>query len=125
MVTQVTQVTSFSRNGLSDFVIQRVTAVILAAYTVLIVGFLLLKGDVSHAQWVALFNQTWMQIFTLLAVLSTCAHAWIGMWTIGTDYIREHYFGARADSIRFIYLLVCVITLLVYLIWSVKILWGS
>lgn len=120
----ITQVTSFSRNGISDFVIQRVTAVILAAYTVLIVGFLLLNGDISHVQWVALFDQTWMQIFTLLAVLSTCAHAWIGMWTIGTDYIREHYFGTGADSIRFIYQLVCIITLLVYLIWSVKILWG-
>jgi succinate dehydrogenase / fumarate reductase membrane anchor subunit len=121
----VTQVTSFSRNGLSDWVIQRVTAVILAAYTVALVGIVLLQGEMSHADWQALFSQTWMQVFTLLAILSTCSHAWIGMWTFGTDYIREHYFGPNADGIRLVYQVGCVLLLAVYLIWSVKILWGS
>ena len=89
----VTQVTSFSRNGLSDFIVQRVTAYILAAYTVFLVGYLLIQGEMVYADWQMLFSHTWMQIFTMLALVSTCAHAWIGMWTIGTDYIREHYFG--------------------------------
>ena len=120
----VTQVTSFSRNGLSDWVIQRVSAVILAAYTVVVVGYLLL-GEIGYTEWSALFDQTWMQIFTLLAILSTVAHAWIGMWTIGTDYIREHYFGSGADGIRFVYQIMCIIALAVYLIWSIQILWGN
>ena len=34
----VTQVTSLSRNGVSDWIIQRVTAYILAAYTVVLTG---------------------------------------------------------------------------------------
>ena len=96
----VTQVTSFSRSGLSDWVVQRVTAVILAVYTVVLVGFLIINGELTYSQWKGLFDQTWMQIFTLLAVLSICAHAWVGMWTIGTDYIREHYFGDAADAVR-------------------------
>ena len=121
----VTQVTSFSRNGLSDFIVQRVTAYILAAYTVFLVGYLLIQGDISYADWQSLFAQTWMQIFTLLALLSTCAHAWIGMWTIGTDYIREHYFGSGANGIRLIYQVVCILTLASYLIWGVKILCGN
>jgi len=120
----VTQVTSFSRNGLSDWIVQRVTAVILALYTLLVVGFLAANGDVSYAQWKGLFDQTWMQVFTMLAMLSTCAHAWIGMWTIGTDYIREHYFGRGADSFRLVYQIGCILTLAIYLIWGVKILWG-
>ena len=121
----VTQVTSFSRNGLSDWVVQRVTAVILAVYTVVIVGFLATNSDVTYAQWKGLFDQTWMQLFTLLALFSTCAHAWIGMWTIGTDYIREHYFGGGADVFRFVYQVFCIITLAIYLLWGVKILWGG
>ncbi len=121
----ITQVTSFSRNGLSDFIIQRVTAYILAAYTVALVGIMMVQGDMSHGDWQALFSETWMQVFTLLAVLSTCAHGWIGMWTIGTDYIREHYFGAGADGIRLVYQVGCILLLAVYLIWSVKILWGN
>ncbi len=119
-----TQITNFSRTGLSDFVIQRVTAVILLLYTVVVVGFLLL-GDVSYTSWRGLFDQTWMQIFTLLAVLSICAHAWIGMWTVGTDYIQEHYFGSKADAVRFLYEVISIIALVVYLLWCVKILWGN
>jgi succinate dehydrogenase / fumarate reductase membrane anchor subunit len=121
----VTQVTSFSRNGLSDFIIQRVTAYILAAYTVFLVGYLLISGDLSYADWQMLFSYTAMQIFTLLALVSTCAHAWIGMWTIGTDYIREHYFGSSADSLRLIYQVICILAVASYLIWGVKILWGN
>ena len=121
----VTQVTSFSRNGLSDFIVQRVTAGILAVYTVVIVGYLLISPELSYITWHGLFDQTWMQVFTLLAIASTCAHAWIGMWTIGTDYIRPHYFGNGADGIRLVYQIICIITLAVYLIWGVKILWGN
>ena len=40
----VTQVLSLTRSGLADFVIQRVTAVILAAYTFCLVGFFLSRG---------------------------------------------------------------------------------
>ena len=121
----VTQVTSFSRNGLSDFIIQRVTAVVLAAYTVVLVGIVLLQSEMTYTGWQELFSQTWMQVFTLLAILSSCAHAWIGMWTFGTDYIREHYFGPGADGIRLTYQMFCVLLLVVYVIWSVKILWGN
>jgi len=120
----VTQVTSFSRNGLSDWIVQRVTAFILAAYTIVIVGFLLIN-DVGYEQWSALFDQTWMQIFTLLAIIAIVGHAWIGMWTIGTDYIREHYFGNGATVIRFLYQIICILALAVYLFWSIKILWGN
>jgi succinate dehydrogenase / fumarate reductase membrane anchor subunit len=121
----VTQATSFSRNGVADWIVQRVTAYILAAYTVVLVGYILLSGEMDFAAWRALFDQTWMQVFTLLALLSTCAHAWIGMWTIGTDYIREHYFGGGADAIRLLYQVGCVLVIAIYLIWGVKILWGN
>ena len=124
-MVKITQVIGFSRSGLADFIIQRVTAYILAAYTLLLLGYLLLSADLTYASWKELFEQTWMRVFTLLAILSICAHAWIGMWTIGTDYIRAHYFGARADGIRLLYQIICIIALLVYLIWGIKILWGS
>lgn len=121
----VTQVTSFSRNGVSDWIVQRVSAYILATYTILLVGIMLLQGEISYSDWQALFSQTWMQVMTLLTILATCAHAWIGMWTIGTDYIREHYFGASADGLRLVYQVGCVLLLVVYVIWTVKILWGN
>lgn len=119
----VSQATSLSGNGVTDWLIQRVTAYVLAIYTVFIVGYLLIMSP-DYAAWTALFSQTWMQVASLVALLCTCAHAWVGMWTIGTDYIREHYFGSGADSIRLIYQVFVVLALLCYLIWGVQILWG-
>lgn len=121
----VTQATSFSRNGVSDWIVQRVSAYVMAVYTVVLVGYVLFHGDMSYADWHGLFHSTWMQVFTLLVLVSTCAHAWVGMWTIGTDYIREHYFGAGANGIRLLYQVGCVLILICYLIWGVKILWGN
>jgi len=121
----LTQATSFSRSGVSDWIIQRVSAVILAIYTLFVLAYLVTHPGMGYQEWRSLFDQNWMRVFTVLALASTCAHAWIGMWTIGTDYIREHYFGASANGVRFVYQVVCILILLTYLIWGVQILWGN
>ncbi len=121
----VSQITSFSRNGVSDWLVQRVTAIILAVYTVVVVAILLFEPQLGYAQWRALFSATWMQIFTLITLLSTCAHAWIGMWTAGTDYLRPHALGPGANGLRLVYQVSCSMILLVYMIWGIKILWGN
>ena len=117
----VTQVLSLTGNGLTDFVIQRVTAVILAVYTIYVLIFFM-QGDVTHASLVAFFDGTAMQIFSTLAILSTIAHAWIGMWTIGTDYLRPAHIGA-ANVIRFVYQIGCILVMFIYLIWSLQLIW--
>lgn len=121
----VTQVTSFTRNGVSDWLVQRVTAVIVAIYSVVLVAYLLFQPAVTYQQWSDLFSQTWMQVFTLMTLLATCAHAWIGMWTVGTDYLRVHTVGESANALRFIFQLGCMLVFVVYLIWGIKILWGN
>jgi succinate dehydrogenase / fumarate reductase membrane anchor subunit len=121
----VSQVTSLSRNGVSDWVIQRVSALVLATYTLWVFGFVVLNPGMDFATWSGLFNNTGMQVFTMLAVLSTAAHAWIGMWTIGSDYLREHTLGPRAATLRFIYQIGCVLIIAAYLIWGINILWGN
>ena len=118
----VTQVLSLSRSGLADFVVQRVTAVILAAYAACVLGFFL-SVDVSHTRLLQYFLSTPMQIFSTLALLSTVAHGWIGMWTIGTDYLRPAHIGGLATSVRFLYQMVCLLALFVYLLWGLKAVW--
>lgn len=71
----VTSITSFGRSGLYDWMIQRVTAVVLLAYTIFMIGYLLLNPGLDYAQWSSLFECTSMRIFTLLALLSMAAHA--------------------------------------------------
>jgi succinate dehydrogenase / fumarate reductase membrane anchor subunit len=119
----VTNVTSFGRSGLSDFVIQRVSAVVIALYALYLIAFFLFHPTVSHDDLVAFFGGLPMKIFSTLTVLATAAHAWIGMWTIGTDYIREHYFGANAIVFRIVYQFGCLFVLFVYVLWGLQIFW--
>jgi succinate dehydrogenase / fumarate reductase membrane anchor subunit len=121
----VTQVASMSRNGVSDWIIQRVSALVLAAYTLFIFGFVVLNPDMDFRTWSGFFDNTFTQVFTMLAVLSLSVHSWIGMWTIGSDYLREHTLGLRATTLRFIYQISCVLTIAAYLIWGINILWGN
>lgn len=118
----VKSVTSFGRSGLSDWLVQRVSGVILLAYFICIGGSLL--GGVNFAQWQMMFASTGMRIFTLLAVLSLAAHAWIGMWSIGTDYLTERMLGSKGNVLRLAFQIGCSLVIFVYVIWAIQILWG-
>ncbi|EPJ51861.1 MAG: succinate dehydrogenase, hydrophobic membrane anchor protein [Osedax symbiont Rs2] len=97
--------------------IQRVTAVVLLAYTLFIVGFLLLNPDVDFQQWQALFANTAMRIFTLLLVFSFAAHAWIGLWCVTTDYIPM-------TGLRFLVQAGTGLMTFIYVAWAIHIIWG-
>ena len=120
----VTSVTSLSRSGLADFVLQRVSAVVLALYAGCIVGWFLVNDSVDHAQLAAYFGSMPMRLFSTLALLATAVHGWIGMWTVGTDYIRPHYFGAHATVCRFVYQSGVVLILFVYVAWGLALFWS-
>jgi len=113
----VASVTSFGRNGLYDWMIQRVTAVSLAAYSIFLLGFFILNPDMTYTQWSEFFSCTGVRIFSLLALLSLGAHAWIGLWTISTDYLKPMV-------LRFIFQAVSGLVMFIYVVWGVQILWG-
>ncbi|QIB64387.1 succinate dehydrogenase, hydrophobic membrane anchor protein [Kineobactrum salinum] len=118
----VTTVTSFGRNGLSDWLIQRVSGVVLLAYTLFILWTV--ATGVDYASWKALFDQTWLKVFSLMALLSLVAHAWIGMWAVLTDYLTERLMGTTGNVLRLILQLLIALVLFVYMVWGVQILWG-
>ncbi len=120
----VTNITNLSRSGLYDWVLQRLTAIVLGAYSVFLFGYILCNPDMDYYQWSGLFDHLSMKIFTLLSLLSLVAHAWVGMWTITTDYLNDRAFGARSVLIRFPVQLVCFVALFCYVVWGVHILWG-
>ena len=119
----VTPVASLGRSGLADFVVQRVSAVVLLAYVCCVLGFFI-AAPPSHERLVAFFGNLPMRAFTTLAVLALAAHAWIGMWTVGTDYVREHYFGRRHAVWLAGYQFVCLAVVFVFLVWPLAVVWG-
>lgn len=120
----VTAVTNLGRSGVYDWLFQRVTAFILALYTFFIVGFILSHPQVSYAEWQALFSQFWVRIFSLLALLSMAAHAWIGLWVVLTDYVTTLTMGRKATAVRVSLQLLLGVVTVVYTVWGIEILWG-
>ncbi len=120
----VTNVTSFGRSGLSDWLTQRVTAVIMAAYTVFLVIYLLCNPDLTHAQWAGLHQNIFMKLFSLATILSIAAHAWIGLWAVLTDYVTVRLMGAKATALRVVLQIGMITVVLAYVVWAIDILWG-
>ena len=118
----VTAVTSLGRSGLYDWLMQRVSAVILLAYF-LCLGTVLVCG-VDYPEWKALFSQTWMRVFSMLALASLGIHAWVGLWAVFTDYFTERLMGTTGNLIRLVAQIVCAILMFTYLVWGIQIFWG-
>ncbi|MCK9502992.1 MAG: succinate dehydrogenase, hydrophobic membrane anchor protein [Porticoccaceae bacterium] len=120
----VTNVTSFGRSGLSDWLIQRVTALVMAAYSVFLVVYLLLNPGLDYQQWQELHQCFLMRLFSLAAILSIAAHAWIGLWAVLTDYITVRLLGPKATALRVVFQLGMITVTLAYVVWAIDILWG-
>lgn len=120
----ITSVTSFGRSGLSDWLLQRVTAVVLAVYTLFLAGYLIIHPDLQYADWVALHSGFCMKVFNVLAIVSIVIHAWIGVWAVLTDYVTVRLMGPKATGLRIFFQLGMIAVVIVYLLWVLDILWG-
>jgi len=107
-----------SKAGLRDWLIQRVSAIIIGLYTLFIVIYLLANPSLAYAQWHHLFQGLPMRIITLLVVLTIVWHAWIGLWTVLTDYVKN-------TSVRVIVQGIIIILLAAYIISSIDVLWSA
>jgi len=113
----VSRVVVGAHYGLRDWLIQRITAVVMALYSVVLAGYLLLQPRLDYDVWTGLFSGQPMRTFTLLFLLSVLYHAWIGIRDIVMDYVKPA--GVRLA----IHVQVILVSLL-YAIWAVQILWG-
>ena len=113
----VNRVVTGAHYGLRDWLIQRITAVLMAAYSVALAAYLLLQPYLNYDVWTGLFSSQPMRAFTLLFLLSVFYHAWIGIRDIVMDYVKPA--GVRLA----VHVLVILVSLL-YAIWAVQILWG-
>ncbi len=120
----VTNVTNFSRSGLYDWMAQRVSAVVLAAYALFLLGYVIANPGMGYAEWQGLFANSAMRIFSMLALVALSAHAWIGLWAVTTDYLTPMTLGNWATGVRFLVQALCGIMMFVMFVFGVQILWG-
>ena len=103
--------------GLRDWLIQRVTAVVMVLYTLVLAGYWLMQPAIDYNAWTLFFSGNVVRTFSLLFLLSVFYHAWIGMRDIVMDYVKPAFIRLSIHVLVIIALLLCVI-------WSVQILWG-
>lgn len=121
----VTNVTNLGRSGLFDWVVQRFSAIILATYSLFMLAIFVMNPDMDFEKWGSIFDNNAMRLFSLITLLALCAHAWIGMWTISTDYMTSLQLGKSATFFRIMFQAGCVLLIAVYLLWGIQIFWGN
>ena len=102
--------------GLRDWLAQRVTAVIMAIYTVIAVFVLFSSKPITYVVWRDLFSQGWTRVATLLFAASLAWHAWVGMRDILMDYIKP-------DGLRLSLQVGTLLVIAAYVGWAIQILW--
>ena len=102
--------------GLGSWLAQRITAVIMALYSlILLILFMSRRAD-SYGAWRELFSNGWMRVATLLFAVSLAWHAWVGVRDIVMDYVKP-------DGLRLGLQVVTILVLAAYVGWTVQILW--
>ena len=97
-----------ARYGLRDWLAQRVTAVVLAAFTLFMLGFALWPGTLDYARWQALFANQAMKLFSLVAFVALLYHVWVGVRDIWMDYVKPVGLRVSLHVVTIVWLLACV-----------------
>ena len=102
--------------GLRDWLSQRVTAVLMALFTLVLLVQVLLPGPLGYDKWAGIFAAQWMKVLSFVVFIALAWHAWVGMRDILMDYVKP--VGTR---------LVLQVATLVWLLgctgWAVQVLW--
>ena len=102
--------------GLRDWLAQRVTAVVMLVYTMLVLMALVMLPKFDYWSWKALWQLPLMRYATVLFVVALLFHAWIGVRNIFMDYIKD-------AGVRLTLYVVVILALIAYGAWAVQILW--
>ena len=117
MVSRPSRIVTGAHYGLKDWLIQRVSAVFMIVYAVLLMVVILTSSPQDHEAWKAILGHQWMRIATALFFVCLFWHAWVGIRNILMDYVH-------ATRIRFTLQILVIFSLLFYLVWSIDILWS-
>ena len=104
--------------GLQPWLLQRLTAVIMGAYTIVLLACLLVHPPVSQADLRALFSGGLFRVATMLAAIALLYHAWVGLRDIFMDYVKPVWVRLGLEF-------AVALVLLGYLVWAAAILWGG
>jgi succinate dehydrogenase / fumarate reductase membrane anchor subunit len=103
--------------GMRDWLSQRVTAGVMALFTLIVLAQVLFsRGPIGYDKWAGIFAAQWMKVLTFSVVAALLWHVWVGMRDVLMDYVKP--VGVR---------LALQIFVIVWLVgcagWAVQVLW--
>ena len=93
--------------GFRDWLAQRITAIIMGLYTVILLVSFLAANDFSYNGWAGLFARQWFKIATFVTLLTLFYHAWVGMRDIWMDYVKPVIARLLLQSATIVWLIGC------------------
>ena len=103
--------------GTRDWLSQRITAGLMAVFTLLLVGQVIFStGPIGYDKWAGMFSPQWMKILTFAVIVALLQHVWVGMRDIWMDYVKPVGMRLSLQVFTIIWLVACAG-------WSVQVLW--
>jgi len=103
--------------GLRDWLAQRVTAALMALFTVILLAQLLLKkGPIGYDLWSGIFSSQWMKSLTFCVIIALLYHAWVGIRDIWMDYVKPVAVRLSLQVFSIVWLVGCAG-------WAIQVLW--
>ncbi len=110
------RVVSGAHYGLRDWMSQRITAVLMALFTIAVLVQVMWPGEMGYERWAAIFSRQWMKVLTFAIIVSLAIHVWVGMRDVLMDYVKP-------VGVRLVLQVFAIVWLAGNAGWAVQVLW--
>ena len=103
--------------GLRDWLSQRVTAALMALFTLLVLAQVLFsRGPIGYDKWSGIFSSQWMKVLTFTVIGALLWHVWVGMRDVLMDYVKPVWARLVLQVFTIVWLVGCSG-------WAIQVLW--
>ncbi|MEO6033513.1 MAG: succinate dehydrogenase, hydrophobic membrane anchor protein [Burkholderiaceae bacterium] len=102
--------------GWRDWLVQRLSGLLMALFTLVLVVQVLLPGEMGYDKWAGIFAQQWMKLLTLAVMVALLWHVWVGMRNIWMDYVHTAGMRLALYTVTLVWLVGCAG-------WAFQVLW--
>ncbi len=103
--------------GLRDWLSQRVTAGLMALFTIVVLAQVVFsRGPIGYEKWAGIFASQWMKVLTFSVIVALLWHVWVGMRDVFMDYIKP-------VGLRLVLQIFTIVWLTGCAGWAIQVLW--
>jgi len=103
--------------GMRDWLAQRVTAVLMALFTLIVLAQVIFSsGPIGYDTWAGIFAPQTMKTLTFVVIIALLYHVWVGMRDVFMDYVKPVGIRLALQVFTIVWLVGCAG-------WAIQVLW--